>query len=292
MKILIASILALLTAGALAQEPVATRAHPVLAPSGGYYGFVVYLFLIKDFYHHNGQVIVNMLFHVLSIEHFMVLCELFSHLGRAPLVHWKVVHWGQMPEHKQTSEFLERFTMWWKNMLLGNMKLPYAPSLMWCLYLPWIFYPVWGTICWIWNKINGICHRQTNLVVSQALQKTWRTYFSRISLGKPPLGAESNYRVTWNTTVNCNCTVVNAVFSTHRLEGTKFFNVQTQIYIYMWTGNNGARNILLRAEQELVFCSALRLSFLTVGSSESPVMQSASVNVEIISIPSNAALTL
>ena len=54
---------------------------------------------------------------------------------------------------------------------------------------------------------------------------------------------------------------------------------------------NGARNILLE-KQELVFGSALRPSSLTVGFSESPVVQSASVNVSIISIPSNAALTL
>ena len=38
MKLLIASILALLTAGALAQQPVATCADPLLAPSGGHYG--------------------------------------------------------------------------------------------------------------------------------------------------------------------------------------------------------------------------------------------------------------
>ena len=38
MKLLIASIVALLTAGALAQQPVATCADPLIAPSGGGYG--------------------------------------------------------------------------------------------------------------------------------------------------------------------------------------------------------------------------------------------------------------
>ena len=60
--------------------------------------------------------------------------------------------------------------------------------------------------------------------------------FSRISLGKPPLGPESNYRVehdsklqlTWLNELYFNCAVVNAVFSMHRLEGTKILNVQTQ----------------------------------------------------------------
>ena len=38
MKLLIAGIVALLTAGALAQQPVATCADPLIAPSGGRYG--------------------------------------------------------------------------------------------------------------------------------------------------------------------------------------------------------------------------------------------------------------
>ena len=88
-----------------------------------------------------------------------------------------------------------------------------------------------------------------------------------------------------------NCAVVNAVFSTHRLENKIFKCANAKCTFTCERDVNGARDILLRAEQELVFCSALRLNSLTVGSSESPVMQSASVNVEVISIPFNDALT-